>query len=79
MSAWLPELFPTRMRGTAASFVFNTPRLIAWVGPLISGWIITNFGGFGYAATAVSLVYIISLASVPFLPETLGKPLPEDV
>jgi MFS family permease len=77
MSAWLPELFPTHMRATAAGFVFNMPRLIAWVGPLISGWIIANFGGFGYAATAVSLIYIISLASAPFLPETRGKPLPE--
>jgi MFS family permease len=77
MSAWLPELFPTRMRATAAGFVFNMPRLIAWVGPLISGWIIANFGGFGRAATAVSLIYIISLAAAPFLPETNGKPLPE--
>jgi MFS family permease len=77
MSAWLPELFPTRMRATAAGFVFNMPRLIAWVGPLISGWIIANFGGFGRAATAVALIYIISLAAAPFLPETNGKPLPE--
>jgi MFS family permease len=77
MSAWLPELFPTRMRATAAGFVFNMPRLIAWVGPLISGWIIANFGGFGRAATVVSLIYIISLAAAPFLPETNGKPLPE--
>jgi MFS family permease len=77
MSAWLPELFPTRMRATAAGFVFNMPRMIAWVGPLISGWIIANFGGFGRAAAALSLIYIISLAAAPFLPETRGKPLPE--
>ncbi|MGH6742084.1 MAG: MFS transporter, partial [Bradyrhizobium sp.] len=25
---WLPELFPTRMRATAAGFIFNAPRLI---------------------------------------------------
>jgi MFS family permease len=75
MSAWLPELFPTRMRATATGFVFNMPRLIAWVGPLIAGTLIANFGGFGRAAMAVSLIYIISLASAPFLPETRGKPL----
>ena len=46
MAAWLPELFPTRVRATATAFVFNTPRLIAWTGPLISGWLIANFGGF---------------------------------
>jgi len=76
MSAWLPELFPTRVRATGAGFVFNMPRLIAWVGPLIAGTLISNFGGFGRAAMAISLIYIISLASAPFLPETKGKPLP---
>ena len=77
MSAWLPEFFPTRMRATAAGFVFNTPRLIAWVGPLISGWLIANAGGFSQAAMAISSIYILSLLAVPFLPETKGKPLPE--
>jgi MFS family permease len=77
MAAWLPELFPTRVRATATAFVFNTPRLIAWTGPLISGWIIANLGGFGQAAVAIATVYIISLIAAPFLPETRGKPLPE--
>ncbi|HMA71009.1 MAG TPA: MFS transporter [Xanthobacteraceae bacterium] len=76
MPAWLPELFPTHMRATAAGFVFNTPRLIAWLGPIISGWIIANLGGFSHAALAISLIYIVSLAAAPFLPETNGKPLP---
>jgi MFS family permease len=77
MAAWLPELFPTRVRATATAFVFNTPRLIAWTGPLISGWLIANFGGFSTAAVAIACVYFISLAAAPFLPETKGKPLPE--
>jgi MFS family permease len=76
MAAWLPELFPTRMRATAAAFVFNSPRLIAWTGPLISGWLITEAGGFSQAAVAISSIYILSLAAAPFLPETKGKPLP---
>jgi MFS family permease len=77
MAAWLPELFPTRVRATATGFVFNMPRLIAWIGPLIAGTLIANFGGFGRAATAISLIYLVSLAAAPFLPETKGKPLPE--
>jgi len=77
MACWLPELFPTRVRATATAFVFNTPRLIAWTGPLISGWLIANFGGFSTAAVAIACVYFISLAAAPFLPETRGKPLPE--
>jgi MFS family permease len=77
MAAWLPELFPTRMRATGAAFVFNTPRLIAWIGPIISGWIIANLGGFTHAALAISSIYVLSLIAAPLLPETLGKPLPE--
>jgi len=76
MAAWLPELFPTRMRATAAGFVFNTPRLIAWTGPLVSGWLITEAGGFSQAAMAIASIYVLSVAAAPFLPETRGKPLP---
>jgi MFS family permease len=77
MACWLPELFPTRVRATATAFVFNTPRLIAWTGPLISGWLIANFGGFSTAAVAIACVYVLSIAAAPYLPETKGKPLPE--
>jgi hypothetical protein len=28
--------------------VFNTPRLIAWTGPLISGWLTSEAGGFSH-------------------------------
>src|SRR5262244_2645926 len=76
MSAWLPELFPTRVRATATAFVFNAPRLISWTGPLISGWLIANFGGFSQAAVVIAMVYILGLVAI-FLPETRGKPLPE--
>ena len=77
MACWLPELFPTRVRATATAFVFNTPRLIAWTGPLISGWLIANFGGFSTAAVTIACVYIIGIVAALFLPETRGKPLPE--
>jgi len=32
MPTWLPELYPTRIRGTAIAFCFNVPRLLAWSG-----------------------------------------------
>jgi MFS family permease len=76
MPTWLPELYPTRMRATGAGFVFNAPRFIAWIGPLISGQLIAAFGGFGQAAMVTSAVYILGFAAAPFLPETNGKPLP---
>jgi MFS family permease len=74
---WLPELFPTRMRGTAVAFTFNAPRLVACIGPLIAGSLIVGLGGYGYAATIVGSVYLLGFAAAPFLPETRGRPLPE--
>jgi MFS family permease len=77
MPIWLPELFPTRMRGTAIAFCFNAPRLISWIGPLIAGTLIVQLGGFGRAASIVGLFYVLGLIAVPFLPETRGLPLPD--
>jgi MFS family permease len=74
---WLPELFPTRMRATAAGFIFNAPRLISAIAPLAAGTIIVGLGGYGRAATIIGMFYILGLIAVPFLPETRGKPLPE--
>jgi MFS family permease len=74
---WLPELFPTRMRGTAVAFCFNAPHWISCAGPLIAGTLIVGLGGYGPAATSVGLFFILGVAAAPFLPETNGKPLPE--
>jgi MFS family permease len=74
---WLPELFPTRMRATAAGFIFNAPRLISAAAPLIAGTLIVGLGGYGKAATIIGLFYVLGLIAAPFLPETRGQPLPE--
>jgi MFS family permease len=76
-AVWLPELFPTRMRATAAGFIFNTPRLISAIAPLIAGSLIVGLGGYGKTATIISMFYVLGLITVPFLPETKGQPLPE--
>lgn len=73
---YLPELFATSVRSTAASFVFNATRLIAWVGPIISGTLIANFGGVSQAAVYMGLAYVLGLIVIPFLHETNGKGLP---
>jgi tripartite-type tricarboxylate transporter receptor subunit TctC len=45
-------------------------------GVLIAGAIIAQLGGYGNAAMTIATVYLLGLAAAPFLPETLGKPLP---
>jgi MFS family permease len=76
MPAWLPELYPTRMRATALAFAFNGPRFIAFLGPLLAGTMIVQFGGYGRAAMMLALIYLVGIVAAPFLPETVGRPLP---
>jgi MFS family permease len=72
MPVWLPELFPTRMRATALAFAFNGPRFIAFLGPLLAGTIITQFGGFGHAAMVLASIYFVGVIAAFFK----GSPLP---
>ena len=76
MPVWLPELYPTRMRATALAFAFNAPRFIAFLGPLLAGTMIVQFGGFGQAAMVLAATYLIGIIATAFLPETRGEPLP---
>jgi MFS family permease len=76
MPVWLPELYPTRMRATALAFAFNAPRFIAFLGPLLAGTMITEFGGFGRAAMVLASIYVVGIIATLFLPETKGNPLP---
>ena len=73
---YLPELYPTRLRATGAGFCFNAGRVLASAGPFLTGWLVTALGGFGRAASAIALIYVVGLCLLPFAPETKGKPLP---
>lgn len=77
MAIYPVELFTSTVRSTAASVVFNGARLIAWVFPIIAGTLVANFGGISNAALILSSVYVIGLIVPWFLPETVGKPLPQ--
>jgi MFS family permease len=77
MTIYLPELFPTRVRGSAISLVYDSSRSVAGLGPLLAGWLISSFGGIGTAAAMMSLIYVVGLVVTPFAgPETKGRPLP---
>jgi hypothetical protein len=79
---YLPELFPTRLRSTGASFCYNVGRLVAAAGPFSLG-ILTGriYAGYAepmrYAGVTMCLVFLVGLLALPFAPETKGKPLPE--
>jgi MFS family permease len=79
MPVWLPELFPTRVRATGIAFAFNAPRFIAFLGPLLAGQLIVQFGGFSQAAMTFAYIYLLGFAAALFVPETRGRPLPDRV
>jgi MFS family permease len=76
---YLPELFPTRLRGTGAGFCYNAGRTIAALGPFLVGGI----AGRGAAAldTALAVLFwvgavpIAGLLLLPFVVETRGRAL----
>lgn len=76
MAIYPAELFTSSVRATAAGFIFNAARLIAWVFPILAGTIIRSFGSIPRAAMTIALIYVLGLVVPWFLPETRGKDLP---
>jgi MFS family permease len=79
---YLPELFPTRLRSTGTSFCYNMGRFVAALGPLTLGLLTSRAFAdkpdpMRYAGVTMCLVFLVGLATLPFAPETKGKPLPE--
>ncbi len=74
---YLTELYPTRIRATGAGFCFNAGRVLAAVGPFLTGYLEQSLGSLGRAASAIALIYLVGLAILPFAPETRGKLLPD--
>src|SRR5207253_11122699 len=72
----LPDLFPTILRATGAGFCFNAGRVLSSAGPFLTGVLVSALGGFGRAAAAIALIYLVGLLILPFAPETKGRPLP---
>jgi MFS family permease len=79
---YLPELFPTSLRSTGTSFCYNFGRIIAATAPFTVGKLTKSLGGdieaFRSAGLWVSLVLLLGLVVLPFLPETKGQPLPAE-
>ncbi len=74
-AAYLPELFPTRVRASGQGFCWNFARCVTAVGPLIGGVLVGTFGSFPAAAASTAAFYAIGLVAIWFGPETRGVPL----
>ena len=73
---YLPELFPTRLRGTGAGFCYNIGRIVAAAGPFIVGEIAAKGTG-----TAIATLFYVGfipaavLLALPWIVETKGRTL----
>ena len=76
---YLPELFPTRLRGTGAGFCYNIGRVIAAAGPFLVGSIASRGADALTSATHtlfwVGFVPLAGLLALPWVVETRDRPL----
>ncbi len=76
---YLPELFPTRLRGTGAGFCYNCGRFLAAGGPFLVGYVASKGqGALPAALGALTLTAIFPLVGAllsPFIVETRGRVL----
>jgi len=83
---YLPEIFPTSLRSTGTSFCYNFGRLAAATAPFTIGQITIHLKAtaanpveaFRIGGMCVSVILLVGIIALPFLPETKGQPLPEE-
>ncbi len=76
---YLPELFPTRLRGTGAGFTYNSGRIVAAIGPFVVGSIASRGADAFKSSLAVlfwvGVVPLLGLFLMPWVIETKGRAL----
>jgi MFS family permease len=75
-AVYFPELFPTRLRATAAGICFNGGRLLSAVVLVFAGWLKSQVD-LPVAVSLLGLLFVAGIVIVFYLPETKGQPLPE--
>ncbi|EPC4046503.1 MFS transporter [Enterobacter mori] len=75
MGALLPELFPTEVRYTGASFSYNVASILgASVAPYIATWLQANYGLF-YVGVYLAAMAALTLIALLLTPETKHQAL----
>jgi MFS family permease len=76
-AVYFPELFPARLRALGASVCFNGGRIIAAVMLPLAGYVKGRLA-LPQALSLLSLTFLLGLIVIAFMPETKGRPLPEE-
>lgn len=78
MGIYPTEVYPTFMRATAITVIFNLTRFIVAATTLLAGYLIDVFGSVSTMAITMGCIYVIGIAvSLVAGPETRNRPLPE--
>ena len=72
--AFISELFPTRARGSAVGFCYNTGRMISALAPTVVGYFAGKLG-VGAALAFLAIAFTLAALSIFLLPETVGAEL----
>ncbi|WP_379884293.1 MFS transporter [Larkinella insperata] len=64
MSAYLPDLFPTSLRGRATGFCFNIGRLVTATAVFFIGTLVAALGGYGSAIFAFSGTFVVGFVAI---------------
>lgn len=77
LTGYIPELFPTLVRASAAGLSFNSGRLVTTVTVFLVGVLVEVLGGYERAIATFALAYLVGLVALFFARETKGQALPE--
>lgn len=77
LSAYIPELFPTMVRGAATGVCFNAGRILTTITVFFVGVLVSVLGGYHNAMFVFAFAYVVGLATITFARETRGTILPE--
>jgi MFS family permease len=72
---WLPEMFPSALRGAGSGFAFSLGRVFGAAGPTLIGALAATTGSYPLAISMLSLIYVVGLPFIALAPETANRPL----
>jgi MFS family permease len=72
---WLPEMFPSALRGAGSGFSFSMGRVLGAAGPTLIGALAALTGSFPLAISLLSVIYLVGLPFIAMAPETADQPL----
>ncbi|MDA8233763.1 MAG: MFS transporter [Clostridia bacterium] len=72
-NVYLPELWPTHLRGTGVGFGLSCGRIGALIGPILLGFVMATYGPMAVFAVAAGILVLGGVAIIVLGPETKGK------